>query len=172
MNNYDLKLNDYYQFVNCPTRGEKTLDHFYCNQKNAYRSVQCMPLRGSKHSSDHNMIYMQPTYQRRLTADKPQSKQIRQCTQESLETLNSSFDHTDWDLFVNSSADVDELADVITEYIRFNIEMIIPVKTIKQYPNTKPWIDSSLRKIIVDKHKAFSTNDPSFKTRDRSKRSY
>ena len=170
MNNHDLKIPGYTQYVTCPTRGVNTLDHFYCNQKNAYRSVKCMPIMGSKHPSDHNMIFMQPTYSRKLKSDKPKTTQIMQCSQKNLETLNASFDHTDWDLFVNSTTNVDELADVITEYIKFNTEMLIPTKTIRQYPNCKPWINSSLRKMIVEKHSAFSNNDTDFKTKEKDSR--
>ena len=46
-------LTGFVQYVDCPTPGEKTLDLFYANVKEAYRAVG---------RSDHSMVYLQPTY--------------------------------------------------------------------------------------------------------------
>ena len=43
--------------------------------------------------------------------------------------------------------------------------MIIPKKIVKMYPNNKPWIDSSLRKLIVESHQMFSRNDPQYESK-------
>ena len=51
-------LTGFVQYVNCPTRGERTLDMFYANMKEAYRAVSLPPLG----RSDHSMVYLQPTY--------------------------------------------------------------------------------------------------------------
>ena len=51
-------LTGFVQYVDCPTRGEKTLDLFYANVKEAYRAVSLPPLG----RSDHSMVYLQPTY--------------------------------------------------------------------------------------------------------------
>ena len=40
--------------------------------------------------------------------------------------------------------------------------MIIPKKHIKLYPNNKPWITSTLRNQVIDKHRAFSNCDPQY----------
>ena len=58
MNRSDLKSLNFTQYVTCYTRHEDSiLDEFYCNVKNAYKSIQGAPLK----NSDHNMIYMRPT---------------------------------------------------------------------------------------------------------------
>ena len=113
--------------------------------------------------SDHNMINMQPIYRRNLTHSKPQEKEITRLTEESLESLNASFDITDWDMFINNAEDIDDLVDTVTDYIKFNTQMILPTKTLKQYPNNKPWINVTLRKLIVEKHNAFKTGDGNYR---------
>ena len=105
------------------------------------------------------MVHMQPMYRRNLTRSKPTEKTIAQITDESLETLNASFDITDWDMFIESTENIDELVDTVTDYINFNTALILPMKTLRQYPNNKPWINSSLRKLIVDKHHAFKAGN-------------
>ena len=55
--------------------------------------------------------------------------------------------------------------DTISEYIKFNIDMIIPEIEITQYPNNKPWINSSLRNLIVETHQMYSKNDPEYETK-------
>ena len=97
MNRCKLKIPNFIQYVSCTTRKDASLDEFLCNVKDAHRSVQQPPLK----NSDHNMINMQPIYRRKLSKSKPNEKEITCMTEESLETLNTSFDATDWDIFVN-----------------------------------------------------------------------
>ena len=66
-------------------------------------------------------------------------------------------------MFIDSAFDIDELVDTVTEYIKFNTNMILPVKAIKQYPNNKPWINSELRKQIIEKHQAFKTKSDNYR---------
>ena len=47
-------------------------------------------------------------------------------------------------------------------YVNFNIAMIIPRKCIRLYPNNKPWMNNSLRRLVIEKHHAFTQNMPSY----------
>ena len=71
VNRTPLKLPTFKQYVSCNTRKDACLDHFYCNTKDAYKSIQGPPLK----NSDHNMIMMQPTSRRKLASEKNQKKQ-------------------------------------------------------------------------------------------------
>ena len=84
------------------------------------------------------MIYMQPTYIRRLKQEKPKEIAITQYSPKYLDSLNASFDITDWDLFIQDAKDVDEHTDVVSEYIRFNADSIMPKKKIKFTETTNP----------------------------------
>ena len=45
--------------------------------------------------------------------------------------------------------------------------MIIPKKTIKEYPNKKPRITNPPRKLIVDKHSTYSNNGPGYENKQK-----
>ena len=66
-------------------------------------------------------------------------------------------------MFVDHSNNIEELVNTVTEYIKFNIDMIVPKKTITQYPNNKAWITPALRKLIVEKHQAFMRRADNYK---------
>ncbi|GFR89773.1 endonuclease domain of the non-LTR retrotransposon LINE-1 [Elysia marginata] len=51
-------LPSFHQYINCPTRGDTTLDLCYGNIAEAYK---CRPLP-QLGKSDHNMIHLMPKY--------------------------------------------------------------------------------------------------------------
>lgn len=71
------------------------------------------------------------------------------------ETLRGLFEATDWDMFFDSSVDINELTDVVTSWSLYCENIVIPEKTIKVYPNSKPWVTNSLRSLLQKKNKAF-----------------
>lgn len=157
-NRTELNLPGFTQYVDCTTRKDAILDTFHCNVKQAYRCIKKAPLK----NSDHNMLFMLPTYIRKLKRVEPRIIHSYQLSDENVDILNTCFDLTDWDIFVNNSQDIDELTDTVTEYLNFNFENLIPKKEIKIYGNNRPWLTSSLRKQIVEKHHAFKYNSPDY----------
>lgn len=55
--------------------------------------------------------------------------------------------------------DLDEHADVVTPCINFCVDNVIPTKRVKQFANSKPWITTEIKKLLVDKERAFKAND-------------
>ena len=72
--------------------------------------------------------------------------------------LKGSLDCTDWDVFVDSSSDINELTESVCGYIDFCVECTITV-TVKMFPNNKPWITKRIKGIINRKKLAFLKND-------------
>ena len=68
---------------------------------------------------------------------------------------------TNWDTFFDSSDTIDETVDVISEYINFCVDTIVPVKSIKSYPNNKPWITKDISSKIHEKNRIKSSPDRS-----------
>ena len=56
-------------------------------------------------------------------------KTVKLWSQDCIDQLQGCFDCTDWDLFLDSSDSVDEATEVISEYIKFCEDMVIPNKT-------------------------------------------
>ena len=93
-NKCDLKpvLPHYHQYVDIPTRGNRTLDKCYGNVADAYKSTCLLG------KSDHDMIYLLPTYNiQKLKQNKPITRKVRSWNQDNLETLRYCFECTDWD---------------------------------------------------------------------------
>ena len=154
MNHCPLKkiLKDFQQYVTCPTRKKNTLDMCFGNIKGAYKSVPLAPLG----LSDHNCVHLIPMYRSALKRGKVQNICIKNWSDiNACETLQGLFEATDWDMFVDSSADINELTDVVTSWSSYCESIVIPDKIIKVYPNSKPWISKSLRSLLQKKRKAF-----------------
>ena len=64
------------------------------------------------------------------------------------ERVAGLFDCTDWDVLKGASESVNEATDVISSYINFCEDMLIPTKMVKIFPNNKPWITKALKKTI------------------------
>lgn len=56
---------------------------------------------------------------------------------------------------------MDQSVDVLSEYIRYCAETIIPVKEQRVYANDKPWVRSSLKKLLREKREVFGSGDRS-----------
>ena len=56
---------------------------------------------------------------------------------ESEEQLRGCFEHTEWSVLVDSCDNVSHAADVVSSYVTFCENMLIPKKTVKVFPNNK-----------------------------------
>ncbi len=145
-------LRNFYQYVTCPTRGNKILDLCYGNIKNAFKSLPLPPLG----ASDHNCVHLITVYRTALKRGKMQYIQYRDWNDnDACQTLQGLLDSTDWGMFMESSNDIDELTDVVTSWIKYCESTVIPEKKFKVYPNSKPWIMKSLKMLLHKKNKAF-----------------
>ncbi|KAK0154383.1 hypothetical protein N1851_003537 [Merluccius polli] len=123
-------LNNFHQYVDCPTRDNKTLDLLYANVMDAY---DASPLG----RSDHNLVMMTPKY---VPLD--------------------CFESTDWDVLCEPHGeDIDNMTDCITDYIRFCEDTTMPARTVQCFSNNKPWITSDLKALLNKKKKAFRSGD-------------
>ncbi|ELU03167.1 hypothetical protein CAPTEDRAFT_198356 [Capitella teleta] len=93
-----------------------------------------------------------PTYVRKLNAQKARKKTISVWNDDVAARLSGCFASTDLDMFVRNCSDINELSDTVTDYIKFCEEMIIEKKTIKIYPNNKPWITREVIEAARRKH--------------------
>ena len=148
-------LPTYEQYVTQPTRNDATLDRCYGNVPRAYKTKACPQLG----ASDHNNVLLIPSYKQKFKRSKPVTK-VRQCwTDDAVDELRACYESTDWNLFFESNNTSDEAVDTISDYIRFCAETIIPVKEQRIYANDKPWVTSSMKKLLRDKREAFASGD-------------
>ena len=145
--NAGSSLPNFHQFVNVPTRKDRTFDLCYYNVTEAY-PVRRLPPPGS---SDHCMLQMLPLYRQKSRREKANRIQVKKRDADSVDTLKGCIDCTDWDVFIKSSANINEATNVISGYITFCEELCIPVKQIKCFPNNKPWVNSEMKNLVCQK---------------------
>lgn len=157
LNNCPVKksLRTYYQYVDCCTRKNKTLDMCYGTVKGAYTASPLPPLG----TSDHSVVHLRPVYQRLLEREKPQVKTVKMWNNDSIMALQGCFDCTQWETF--DTPDINERVGTVSGYIDFCVVSVIPTKAFKVYSNDKPWVSRSLKKLIIQKKKAYKNQDES-----------
>lgn len=149
----DKSLKGFQQYVLCTTRLGKTLDKCYGSVPNAFRALPLPPLG----SADHHTILLAPAYRSTSRRVSKTTKTIKQWTENSILSLQSCFESTDWDSLLSPSDSINDQVDIITSYISFCEDNIIPSKTVTIYPNNKPWITKELKEILNKKKRIFFT---------------
>jgi len=89
---------------------------FYTNQKEAYRVVS-FPSLGR---SDHNMVYIQPTYRPCVQRFPVITMSFRKWSPEAKDVLTDCFDDTEWGVLLEEQEiDMDRRVNTIRDYINF-----------------------------------------------------
>ena len=143
------------QYVTCTTCGDNTLDQCFGNIKDAYKSNRLSKLGRSA----HNMVHLLPLYKQKIKREKPQSKTVKIYSKEAVEALNACYDCTNWEVFIESSETLDEATEVISDYVNFCNDLVVPSKQVKIYPNSKPWESKELKELIHERQSAIKDNN-------------
>lgn len=75
-------------------------------------------------------------------------------------SLQGCPDCTDWDMFKDSCSDIDVLTDVITSWVAYCENNVIPANVFKVYDNSKPRVSKSLKSLMHKKKMAFKEGNP------------
>jgi len=106
------------------------LDRCYGSVPDAYRAVALPPLG----STDHLTILLAPVYTPVIRKTKKVTKTIRQWTSESIAILQGYFESTNWSNLLSSSDELNEQVEVVSSYINFCEENIIPFQDCHHLP--------------------------------------
>ena len=74
-------------------------------------------------------IHLLLLYCRKLKSRKPITRQTKVWSVEATETLGGCFHCTDWDVLL-TGASLDEQVEVITAYVHFCLDMLIPTRVV------------------------------------------
>ncbi|RXN13035.1 Transposon Ty3-I Gag-Pol poly [Labeo rohita] len=155
----------FFQHITINTRGDRALDHCYSPFRDAYKSLPRPPFG----KSDHLSILLLPVYRQKLKREAPALREIQCWSDHSDAILQDCFDHVDWDMFrAASDDDIEAYSDTVTCFIRKCVEDVVPTKTIRIFPNQKPWINSDVRAALSARTSAFKSGNPD----DRKQASY
>ena len=147
-NQLHLNLRTYFQMVDCPTRGNNTLDKLYCNISKSYITRKLPPLG----LSDHCLLHLVPKYVQKSRRSKPTTFTRLVWSREACNNLIASLELTDWSVFHDEC--LDTFVDSVVGYINFCVETTVPCKTVKIYPNNKPWICREVAEAIKQRRMA------------------
>ena len=86
-------------------------------------------------------------------------KLVTKWNENSTENLQTCFELTDWESLITSCQDLDEAVDVVNRYMIFCQNLFVQPKTVKCYPNNKPWVRMELKALLAEKRKAFQKAD-------------
>ena len=109
--------------------------------------------------SDHNMVHMLPVYRQRIKSEPKIKKTIKVWSPEVEETLKDCFASTDWDVLTRGETSLDTKTEIVTDYINWCNDLVVPEKTVTVYPNTKPWVTKDIRSVLREKEEAFGAKD-------------
>ena len=133
----------------------KLLDPFFCNVKQCYQAKKLPPLG----ISDHVMCQLIPVYKTVLKRSKPTERTVYEWNDEVNEVLIGCMESTDFEVMFDESMSVDYNVEVLTAYIRFCIDIIVPSKVVKCFGNNKPWVTKDLKGLLNKKKYLIATND-------------
>ena len=142
--------------MNCPTRNNRTIDLLYANVRDAYRVTPLPPLG----KSDHNLIYLQPQYTPLVQRQSVTTRSFRRWSPEAEDALRDCFQTTDWSVLQSPHGeDIDGLTHCLTDYLNFCTDVVAPTRTVRCFPNNKPWVTSDVKTVLNKKKAAFRSRD-------------
>lgn len=84
------------------------------------------------------------------------NRTVRRWSREKEEAIKDCFNTTVWEEIGHSFGDgIDGLCDFFTAYIHFCQDIVAPTKTVRCFPNNRPWITRDLKAPLNEKKRAF-----------------
>ncbi|KAI3352932.1 hypothetical protein L3Q82_019495 [Scortum barcoo] len=79
-------------------------------------------------------------------------------TEDASSALQDCFECTDWEVF-KEGIDLDGYTSSVLSYLKFCTDAVLPTKTIKVFPNQKPWLDSTVKPLLKACEAAYRSGD-------------
>ncbi|KAK0141969.1 hypothetical protein N1851_020343 [Merluccius polli] len=152
----DSTLPAFHQFVDCPTRKNRTIDLLYANVKDAYTATPHPPLG----KSDHDLVHLQPQYTPLVQRQPATRRSLRIWSPEAEDALRDCFETTDWSVLQSPHGeDIEGLTHCLTDYLNFCMDVVAPARTVRCFPNNKPWVTRGVKAVLNKKKAAFRRGD-------------
>ncbi|KAI3356719.1 hypothetical protein L3Q82_003307 [Scortum barcoo] len=144
--------------------GDKAIHHSFLQMQSGEHPVilhHCMidspPPLGK---SDHNLVHLQPLYTPLVQKQPVTTRSVRRWSPEKESALRDCFNTTVWDVLMNPHGeDIEGMTHCLTDYLNFCADVVSPVKTVRCYPNNKPWVTREVKTVLNKKKAAFRSRD-------------
>ncbi|KAI3355625.1 hypothetical protein L3Q82_017914 [Scortum barcoo] len=108
--------------------------------------------------SDHISVNLIPAYKPLICRTRPTTRTVQVWTEEASSALQDCFECTDWEVF-KEGTDLDGYTSSVLSYLKFCTDAVLPTKTIKVFPNQKPWLDSTVKPLLKACDAAYRSGD-------------
>ena len=98
-----------------------------------------------------------PAYRQRIVERPAIKREVKRWTDQSEAMLQDALSDVDWEMFQTSSSDVSEFTETVVDFITTLADNIVPTRTVKIFPNQKPWVDSSIRAALRARTAAYNS---------------
>lgn len=128
--------------------------------RQAYSATSLPPLG----KSNHNLVFLQPTYKPCVRKLPVTTRTFRKWTLEGSKSLKDCFECTEWNVLLeaeenSSDMDINGMVGRVTDYINFCWDIVIPGRTVRCFANNKPWITGDIKALLNQKKQAFKEGD-------------
>ncbi|KAI3372494.1 hypothetical protein L3Q82_022695 [Scortum barcoo] len=97
--------------------------------------------------SDHISVNLIPAYKPLIYRTRPTTRTVQVWTEEVSSAIQDCFECTDWEVF-KEGTDLDGYTSSVLSHLKFCTDAVLPTKTIKVFPNQKPWLDSTVKPLL------------------------
>ncbi|CAM4331524.1 unnamed protein product [Leuciscus chuanchicus] len=102
-----------------------------------------------------------PTYIKRLKAQPVTTKTVNTWTDSAQASLQGCLEATDWNIFKEATDDIHEYTEAVSDYISWCTSTCAPPRTVRVFPNQKPWFNGNIKQKIRKRQEAFKSGDQS-----------
>ncbi|KAI3358926.1 hypothetical protein L3Q82_015317 [Scortum barcoo] len=127
----------------------------YAPDQKEWLSTKDLPLH--VHS---RKLASQPLYTPLVQKQPVTTRSVRRWSPEKESALRDCFNTTVWDVLMNPHGeDIEGMTHCLTDYLNFCADVVSPVKTVRCYPNNKPWVTREVKTVLNKKKAAFRSRD-------------
>ncbi|KAK0135164.1 RNA-directed DNA polymerase from mobile element jockey [Merluccius polli] len=110
--------------------------------------------------SDHDLVHLQPQYTPLVQRQPATRRSLRIWSPEAEDALRDCFETTDWSVLQSPHGeDIEGLTHCLTDYLNFCMDVVAPARTVRCFPNNKPWVTRGVKAVLNKKKAAFRRGD-------------
>ena len=155
----DAKCFQLKPIVKFPTRGSNTLDQIFTNLQEFY----CSPVPGPPFGlSDHITVTIFPAIRKRRQT---QTKVVKSRDKKpsNVASLGRFLLNIPWEPLLLPHQSSEDKLSLVTQMINYGLNTIMPERSVKVHADDCPWITKDLKRLILQRQKAFTAGKMSLK---------
>ena len=153
----DAKCFQLKPIVKFPTRGSNTLDQIFTNLQEFY----CSPVPGPPFGlSDHITVIIFPAIRKRRQTQTKVVKS-RDKRPSNVASLGRFLLNIPWEPLLLPHQSSEDKLSLVTQMINYGLNTIMPERSVKVHADDCPWITKDLKRLILQRQKAFTAGSMS-----------